>query len=145
MIRYLTDVLGVKQVLLPQLGELQSIESTLEARPLKILFVYSESLSTEAQDLFYKMIAAMKLEKNQIELMSCRQKSLIDFEIEILSCQAVVFFTDESLEWKQLAQSKSVFCVQAFGPEYLLKHSQYKKQTWERLQKVMAAIEPFRS
>lgn len=145
MIRYLNDVLGVKQVLLPQLVVSQLEESSLQVRPLKILFVCSESLSVDAQELFYKMVAAMKLEKNQIELVNCHQKSLIDFEIEILSCQAVVFFTDEALDWKQLAQSESFFNVQAFGPEYLLKNPQYKKQTWEQLQKVMAAIEPFRS
>ena len=50
MIRYLNDVLGIKQVLLPQLGELQSIEPTPEAQPLKILFVCSEFYSEDAQE-----------------------------------------------------------------------------------------------
>lgn len=145
MIRYLNDVLGVKQILLPILSNSSNEAEQVSVESLKVLFVCAEKYSSEAQDLFNKMIAAMKLENNQIELINCRQKSLIDFEIEILSCQAVVFFTEEALEWKQLVQAKSVFNVQTFGPEYLLKNPQFKKRTWEQLQTVMAAIGPYRA
>lgn len=145
MIRYLNEVLGIKQILLPMVSEDSSDETNLHAHLLQVLFVCSDKYSADAEDLFYKMVAAMKLERNQIKLINCHQKTLIDFEIEILSCQAVVFFTDEASEWKQLVQSKSVFNVQTFGPEYLLKNPQFKKQTWEQLQTVMAAIQPYRS
>ncbi len=118
---YVVNVLGVKSILLNQ-------ESTtvLQVVPLLICVDHYSDYSVEEKDLLARMIAALKIDLQLIKVIDSNQSTLFQAEFTI-------YFQDEPSQNSQPTANT----VMTYSPRTLLKNSQYKKNAWDELQKVM--------
>lgn len=139
-IQYLEQVLGLKQVILPEVQP-PAADSTSASVPaentLRVLFLADKPWSPKARDLFLKMREAMKLPEKQTRVLFASEMSWPEIEIAALSAERVVCFS-ENLFAKIHVDSHLKF--HTHNPEDLLSRPQLKKETWEDLKKVMKSL-----
>jgi hypothetical protein len=126
-ISYLSNTLGIKQVILPEMQVAPSLP--------RVLFVDEKPWSKDATILFIKMREAMKLDASQVDIVFESESTLPDLQVKALTHDVIVFFTDKNFD-KIEANKKFM----TSGPEVMLKAPQLKKEAWAVLQNVMAAI-----
>ncbi|MEK6627400.1 MAG: hypothetical protein AABY53_02145 [Bdellovibrionota bacterium] len=118
---YVVNVLGVKSILLNQ-------ESTnvLQVVPLLICVDHYSDYNNDEKDLLARMIAALKIDLQLIKVIDSKQSSLFQPEFTI-------FFQDDPAQNSQSTANTVI----TYSPRILLKNTQYKKNAWDELQKVM--------
>lgn len=121
-IEYVSQVLGVKSIL----NDLQS-SSTTQQVPLLVCIERYATYDQNEKELLFKMISALKIDQKNIVL--------IDLEdINNYQAQFYVYFIDQ----QQQKNSTEDNLVQTYSPRFLLKNSEFKKNAWNDLQKVIA-------
>lgn len=128
LIKYFKDVLGLQSVVLDKesLKSIQSLnEDTEKKQPLTLFILGKEGFASKgSKDLFQKMIEAMRLKDNEWKVLNEYKGNL---------SKAYVFFCKKEYEKACLKK----WSVLTYGPNALLLHPKYKKQTWTELKKVM--------
>jgi len=134
---YLRQVLGVNSAIMP--GQVNSAIAPAHASSAEIvvnkkqvLFVLDRPLSSDAQQLLNKMIQAMKLD---MELIEIRAREELDPSLAGAGFQQVVFFTEQA---EQLVHMGGSICT--WSPELLLQRPELKKKAWDDLQLIMKRI-----
>ncbi len=118
---YVTNVLGVKSILLNQ-----DSSALLPVLPLLICVDDLPSYATAEKDLLVKMITALKIDLDLIKVVDLKQRGLFQPEF-------VIYFLDDLTQ----NYAVEVNAIKIYSAKVLLKDSQYKKQAWNDLQKVM--------
>jgi hypothetical protein len=137
-IQYLEQVLGLKNIVWPQMEPVP--EPVVESEPAPsvwVLFIAEKKWSAPAAELFKKMREAMKLTGDQVKILFANQASLPELQISALSAQRVVCF---SKRLNEQISSDPAFKYVTFDPEELLAQPQLKKAAWEDLKIVMKSL-----
>jgi hypothetical protein len=126
---YFQQVLGVRSVLI--CGETATDKNSVKNSMKKsVLFLLPQVLSSRAQSLLEKMIAAMKLDLGSYDII---QKDLSpDFD-----CYSQVIEFVDSLQPNLEFNQKPAPHTLTWSPEILLQKPGLKKQVWAHLQQVM--------
>jgi hypothetical protein len=120
---YINQVLGVQSFL-------QSLEPAFESSQTpKLLFLVDAPLSKPAQELFGKMVQAMKLENTDFRL----EVGPVSVESETQPMWTISFSERFS------PQGKGGW-TQTLSPEILLHQPEHKRRVWQDLQAVMKAL-----
>jgi hypothetical protein len=119
---YVSSVLGVKSIL----ASLQD-SASIEHVPLMIAVENYEGYSQAEKDLLSKMISALKIDLKKIKVIALKnsQNLTADFCVQFVDVKPEVSSTQNNL-------------VTTHSPKFLLQNSDYKKDAWSDLQKVIA-------
>lgn len=131
---YLQNVLGVKSVLIPD-GNFDTDllqESAGISHP--ILVIDANPWSGAAEELFLKMLTAMKLQKADIQIVFIDQVSANELATRALASRYVICFADKIAEDFGIEEKDF---TKTISPAILLKKPELKRQAWEDLKKVM--------
>lgn len=129
---YLSHVLGIHSFLSREpesFSETASFEASIEKKSVKCSFIYPKKFSLPAQEMLTKMVQAMGLSMDSIQIF--QDASLVEPQ------QLSVEFLDESPSMLGEWHGQRLY---TFSPEYLLKHPEQKKQVWGHLQQVIKKI-----
>lgn len=118
---YVENVLGIKSILLNQVSqeEAQSI-------PLLVCVENLVNYTLEEKDLLAKMIGALKIDLQLIKVVALN-------ETEKYKPDYSIYFLDDINQ----NISDKINMVKTYSPRFLLKNSDYKKNAWNDLQKVI--------
>lgn len=128
--KYLEEVLGVKEVLLP-LADSASVDS------LQILFCSAEKPSNPELMLFEKIAGAMKLQSDQYRLVNLAEPLPLPWPTVL----GIVFFGEGA--WTQdflKNYSTNLPTAQVASLSAMTMNASLKKQAWESLQLIMKQI-----
>lgn len=103
-------------------------------RETKILFIDRVVWNKAEEELFKKMIQAMKLHEFSYSVAFMDQIPMGDLQIRSLLFDIIVDFSDLKTQWES-KELEDQFATK--GPRDLLRNDQLKRETWEVLKKVM--------
>lgn len=137
-INYFEDVLGVREILIPEgLFRLPS-EAQQETEKTSLLFLSLKVLTPAEQNLFDKIAAATKLPQQQI------QHQVLNFEqldTDNLSAQQIIFLgAPPHALIEQLERNLAGSLTQISSLEEMINVPALKKKAWESLQIVLKQI-----
>jgi hypothetical protein len=126
--KYFSEVLGVNAILLkPQ--EATSV--------IKFIFIDEKGIRTESgKDLLDKMIFAMKLQKNEYQILEIHLNEVSQILTELESTERVICFSKPLAEFIQ-NNFPRVNLSSTYGPEALLKNPELKREVWELLKSLI--------
>lgn len=137
-LNYLSEVLGVAQILRPAQAEIFSETESREVRLCVFDLPGSSPLVQSA--LFKKMIEAMGIGLDDIRVYEYEPSELealaneLDLQVPVLS------FAPELTQSLQSRASKIQTLVTTYGPRELEQNPQLKRQSWSDLQKLMKLL-----
>lgn len=122
---YVENILGVKSILLnKESGEISELSTSKTS--LLILVDRYGSYTDDEKDLLVKMVSALKIDLKLI--------TIKNFEINMdEASEFTILFLDEINQFHTDDLKKII----THSPRFLLKNPNYKKKTWEDLQKVI--------
>lgn len=128
---YLHEVLGVKNILLPT-------EPSTEFPPW--VFLSNQiPFSIGESELFLKMIAAMKLQDSDYQLMNVNQVEVANYLPLIQNAKTIICFHESLFQYLKLQFAHAnVFLVS--HPRELLKNANLKKTAWEELKRALQSM-----
>ena len=141
-LNYLTEVLGVSQILRP-VSAAQNIEAeSLLARSVRLsVFDLPVSAPLVRSPLFKKMIEAMGIGLDDVRIYEYESSELESLVNDLELAGSVLSFAPELTQVLQTRAVRIANLVTTYGPRELEKNPQLKRQTWNDLQKLMKIIE----
>jgi hypothetical protein len=129
--RFLQDVLGIRQILLPAAA----------VQPRVVFLSEGSGFSLDANELFLKMTQAMRLNPDDYVVLHLASQNSLARHREILeNASATVSFSDNLSAFVAINLPR-LRLLEVSHPEMLLKNPALKKEAWEKLKLVMKLLE----
>ncbi|MEI7974065.1 MAG: hypothetical protein WCH11_06845, partial [Bdellovibrio sp.] len=118
------EVWGLERVLLAPTETSSSVHRPTQGSSAFVGFVVAENLSAEGNALLQKMLTATKLSETQIRVTSSFR------EAQDWDCWIALTPPPDSFRARG-------FWLESFGPHVLVKSPEFKRKTWDDIQKLL--------
>lgn len=142
LLNYIKDVLGIDSFAPPTSAMFPPTAPQIRTKPILFVATYSESASPELLEMQKKMVAALKLNLENVEFLNVRQTKV---EVaDLTAASIVIVFGSDTLESFSGNELHPGEIKNIGGQKVLLTHSlsdlakspALKKETWTHLQSV---------